>query len=95
MATNKLLPEVQTIYGILAAANATLHHIQEMCEHPAETLRKEYKANTGNYDPSSDKYWVEFWCELCNKQWSADANTEEYKREGMIYDKWHDGPRLG
>jgi hypothetical protein len=93
---NLLLPEIQTVKAIIAAASETLDLMQSKCEHPPETLRKEYKGNTGDYDPNDNRYWVEFKCWLCNKYWTADSKTDEYRnRRGMIHDKWHDEPRLG
>ncbi len=46
--------------------------IQEACDHPKETLDKVARANTGNYDPSSDHYWWDLHCHKCNKTWMED-----------------------
>ena len=47
-----------------------LHILQSKCTHPDVT--KEYKANTGNYDPSCDRYWINFHCPDCDKRWRED-----------------------
>lgn len=35
-----------------------LKNIQDSCPH---------KSNTGNYDPTSDCYWIEYFCYDCEK----------------------------
>lgn len=50
--------------------HSTLKWIQHKCTHPDVT--KEYKANTGNYDPSADRYWINFHCPDCDKRWMED-----------------------
>lgn len=49
-----------------------ISEIQNQCSHPESSLEKEYKGITGNYDPSADSYWIEFHCQLCDKQWMED-----------------------
>lgn len=44
--------------------------LQSECTHPNHT--KEYKGSGGNYDPSSDAYWIEFRCPDCGKFWVED-----------------------
>lgn len=44
--------------------------IQDLCEHPDAS--KEYKANSGNYDPSADSYWIEYKCPDCGRFWMED-----------------------
>jgi hypothetical protein len=59
-----------------------LKQIQKECSHPKSCLEKEAKSNSGNYDPSADRYWYDFHCTLCDKRWSEDQ--EEYnKKERM------------
>jgi hypothetical protein len=43
---------------------------QLKCQHlnVVETPR----GNTGNYDPNDDKYWTEYSCPDCLKQWSVE-----------------------
>jgi hypothetical protein len=56
----------QTINSAVAKRLA----LQEACPHPDAT--KEPKANTGNYDPSSDCYWYDCHCPDCGKFWTED-----------------------
>ena len=47
-----------------------LNALQVECAHPA--VIKKYCANTGNYDPSADAYWIDGDCPDCWKHWSTD-----------------------
>jgi len=47
-----------------------LSKLQSVCSHP--NVKKEYKSNTGNYDPTADSYWIDFQCPDCRKRWSED-----------------------
>jgi predicted RNA-binding Zn-ribbon protein involved in translation (DUF1610 family) len=47
-----------------------LKFLQTKCTHP--NVVSQYKADTGNYDKSQDRYWVEFRCPDCGKQWMED-----------------------
>ncbi len=42
---------------------------QTKCKHVKAT--KSYKGNTGNYDPSSNCYWIDWCCPTCLKQWTT------------------------
>ena len=46
--------------------------IQSECSHPKSSLKVEHKSNTGNYDPSVDSWWTEYYCGLCEKSWHED-----------------------
>jgi len=61
--------EVNLIKLQLAELYTRLRIIQNECNHPKETLIKKYVSNTDNYDPSSDIYWIDFHCTLCDKNW--------------------------
>lgn len=45
-----------------------LKDLQESCPHP--NLSFVNKCDVGNYDPSSDCYWTEYYCPSCGKAWS-------------------------
>ena len=45
-----------------------LRQHQEKCKHKQATFK--HKANTGNYDPHSDKYWKDWKCPTCLKRWT-------------------------
>jgi len=47
-----------------------LEAFKESCSHPEMHLSKEYGSNTGNYDPTSDSYWINYSCECCGKRWT-------------------------
>ena len=58
----------------IAEIQSRITGIQNECSHPAAAVVKERFGDTGNYDPSSDKYWTEFHCTLCDKKWSKDGS---------------------
>jgi hypothetical protein len=47
-----------------------LKHLQLNCPHI--NLKKQYRASTGNYDPSPHRYWIYYHCQDCNLTWSID-----------------------
>ena len=47
-----------------------LKELQSACPH--EHVKKNYRSNTGNYDPSQDEYWVQCHCLDCGKVWNED-----------------------
>ncbi len=51
-------------------ARAAVTELQIVCTHP--NASRVYKANTGNYDPGCNCYWVEHKCPDCGKQWDED-----------------------
>jgi hypothetical protein len=54
----------------LNKANADLKSLQSTCTHP--NVVQKHGGNTGNYDPSSDCYWIDFTCPDCDKRWTED-----------------------
>lgn len=50
---------------------------QNTCTHPIDKLVKNYSSNTGNYDPSSDIYFVNVKCTVCNERWSASTSASK------------------
>lgn len=44
--------------------------LQVECLHP--NVEQKYGANTGNYDPSADRYWIDWKCPDCYKHWQTD-----------------------
>lgn len=43
---------------------------QNSCNHPGATRTP--RANTGNYDPGCDSYWMHCVCPDCGKIWQED-----------------------
>ena len=50
---------------------ARIRQFQTECLHP--NVKKTHKADTGNYDPSNDRYWTEYECPDCDKRWDVDT----------------------
>lgn len=47
-----------------------LAKLQATCAHP--DVEKTYMSNTGNYDPTADSYWIDFYCPDCRKRWTEE-----------------------
>jgi hypothetical protein len=70
-ATQKKISTAHTrIQRRITKAYADLHALQESCKHPSAD--KKYGSSTGNYDPSSDCYWIDWHCVDCGKKWRTD-----------------------
>lgn len=61
---------VQEINLRIKALERQKAEIQNKCSHPGHT--RTARANTGNYDPFSDRYWYDCKCTLCEKFWRED-----------------------
>jgi hypothetical protein len=59
-----------TINGKIEKLAEQLKQLQDLCQHT--NVEKKYGANTGNYDPSADSYWIDWKCPDCNKRWRTD-----------------------
>ena len=44
-----------------------LEEIQQKCKH--SRVNQKDSGNTGNYDPTADRYWTAYHCLLCDKKW--------------------------
>jgi len=58
----------------LAEIYSKIQMIQSLCSHPAPAVTKKHGANTGNYDPTCDCYWTDFYCTLCEKSWREEGS---------------------
>jgi len=77
----KLVTKVKRIKEKLDTLLCELKVIQDFeCKHPDETLLRKSGANTGNYDPSSDCYWYDFHCQICDKRWTTEQTWEHGQR---------------
>lgn len=47
-----------------------LYLLQNICKHIKSI--KTPRADTGNYDPSCDRYWYDCKCTECGKFWTED-----------------------
>jgi hypothetical protein len=54
----------------LKGIQSELDWLQKTCKHP--TADAKHKADRGNYDPSMDRYWIEYSCPDCGKFWTED-----------------------
>jgi hypothetical protein len=59
-----------TIQNKMNTLNEQMAELKTMCQHP--NVDKKYRANTGNYDPSADSYWIDWNCQDCGKRWMTD-----------------------
>ena len=53
-----------------------LKNHQDKCKHKRATCT--HGANTGNYDPHSDKYWTTWDCPTCLKRWLVDGSSNTF-----------------
>ena len=65
---------LETLNRKKAALTATLALLQIACKHPAPHMR--YRGSSGNYDSSSDSYWIDWHCPDCDKRWLTDQGHE-------------------
>lgn len=64
----------------LSKINKKIQEIREKCPHPDKTLEKINIGDTGNYDPSSDRYYSNFFCARCGERWTEDQTFENSSR---------------
>lgn len=57
-----------------------LGELQLLCTHPDVT--KQYRGDTGNYDPSQDSYWINWHCPDCDKRWTTPQDRENLLKPG-------------
>lgn len=63
------MTELDKIKKQQARLNKRLKTLQESCSHSNTT--KEYKGSSGNYDPTNDRYWINWHCLDCDKYWTT------------------------
>lgn len=47
-----------------------VEQLRNTCTHPNADVK--HKGDRGNYDPSMDRYWIEYNCPDCGKFWTED-----------------------
>ena len=67
--------DVKLLSYIIKYCNEKLYEIQESCTHPKDSVHSEFGSNTGNYDPSADTYWTDYYCEDCGKRWTKHHDS--------------------
>jgi hypothetical protein len=65
----------------IAELLAKIQKIRKKCPH--KNVEGKYGANTGNYDPTCDCYWVDVKCKDCGDSWTYDSvdDKEMYYRK--------------
>lgn len=61
---------VERLRKIIAESWSKIEDIQNKCSHKSSVSR--YKSDTGNYDPTQDRHWVEHECFICEKCWDTE-----------------------
>lgn len=46
--------------------------LQGKCTHPKCCVEEKPGSNTGNWSPSDDCYWTDYFCSNCKKRWTVD-----------------------
>lgn len=59
-------------------ANVKYYAVLDKCPHNKVTVKS--RSNTGNYDPSSDSYWSEIHCLICDRGWTEDDQSVAYDK---------------
>jgi hypothetical protein len=55
-----------------------IFELRQKCRHVR--VKHKYASDTGNYDPSCDRYWSEYRCKTCGAKWDVDSKTKEVTR---------------
>jgi hypothetical protein len=50
--------------------NRCYDELKVRCKHPF--VRVTDRGDTGNYDPSQNRYWTEHYCPDCDKRWTIE-----------------------
>jgi hypothetical protein len=79
-----LARQLKTLYKKQGDLCAKILEFRKNCPHPLSALVKEYGSNTGNYDPSSDCYWITMQCLRCDHGWHAYSTEPDFDRLKMI-----------
>lgn len=66
---NKIIELRQEIADRLAI----IDRIQEACSHPPDCVESKGNSSTGNWSKADDRYWTEYHCTLCDKNWTDDT----------------------
>lgn len=69
-------PKIQDLQTMITSAKNLIAEEQKKCPH--KNVKTKTGSNTGNYDPSSDCYWVDVECHDCGKFMHYSDHTEEY-----------------
>lgn len=68
---------VRVVQKLIKKYETELEELQKECMHPSDKVTKKYAADTGNYDPTADHYWIDLHCSNCDKSWTEDVQNKE------------------
>jgi hypothetical protein len=71
-----------TIQKNISKLTNQLLDLQNLCKHP--NVEKKFCGSSGNYDPSLDAYWINWYCPDCGKHWTTDQDRENILKPGKI-----------
>ena len=80
MMQNLIRANIQHLQGRIKDLQARIETNQALCTH--ELVEGKYGANTGNWCPDDDCYWIDAVCLDCDKRFHAES-----KRDGDLYRK--------
>lgn len=67
-------PKITDLRSMISQAQSLIREVQRNCPHDNVTVA--HRANSGNYDPSADSYWVDVDCLDCGSSMSYDADKD-------------------
>ncbi len=78
-------PEIIRLQKLIAKHYKKIKDLRDSCPHI--NFESSYGSNDGNYDPSADRYWVNFKCLDCGqtKMFDSEENGEKYRKFGPKY----------
>jgi uncharacterized membrane protein YgaE (UPF0421/DUF939 family) len=62
----------QRLSARIDQARRDIAALQQECPHT--NAEKKHRADTNNYDRSSDRYWTEFTCADCGHRWTEEGS---------------------
>ena len=68
--------------------NEQINSLQNECTH--ENLEYKFRGYTGNYDSTLDRYWIEWFCNDCNKKWTTPQNKIETNKYPKAINKTYE-----
>lgn len=67
-AVTVMKPYMKGLLNQMSKISAKIQAFQERCKHT--NIQRIPRGDTGNYDPSNDRYWNDCLCQDCNRRWS-------------------------
>lgn len=87
--THKVTEQIMVLQAQIAEANMKIKALRDQCSHPAQMLHVDFKADTGNYDPSEDRREKIETCHACGLRMIYVARrsgfSSEYKLESTSH----------